>query len=276
MRAPVVFAVVLLAATAAAADDLRWEKDWATAFERARVERKLVLVEFTRPAANSYRFLSGSSPRIRGRLERVVPLRIDTRKSDLDERLEVGGLPRVRVYDPSAYFVFEFSGYYDLRGFGAKLDELLANADTLISTGEALATAQNADTWLDRGRALLCISSFGAAADAYWNAADAAEADQNDELAQLAIADAALAEMRTGRTDQWIAWVRKVVANPVSPDAEAGLWIAIGIGESLLRNHGRARDAFARAVAVSDPDSGLHLQARTLLNATEKRRRPDA
>jgi thiol:disulfide interchange protein DsbD len=112
--------------------DLRWERDWDEAFEKARSEDKLVLASFEAEWCVWCRRLETTTYRdakVASLLDaEVVPVALDVDRNgrELSDTYGVDGLPTVVVFDADGDELGRIDGYMPPDSFLERLETILA------------------------------------------------------------------------------------------------------------------------------------------------------
>ncbi|MEP0767598.1 MAG: thioredoxin fold domain-containing protein [Fimbriimonadia bacterium] len=123
--------LVALAAMAAAADEIQWEKSFKPALEKAKKENKALMVDFYTDWCGWCKRLDADTypaPAVVALSKRMVNIKIDAEKGegvDLAKKYDIHGYPTILFLDGSGKVVGRIGGYMPAEPFAAEVTRIL-------------------------------------------------------------------------------------------------------------------------------------------------------
>lgn len=259
----VIALTLLVAIPVTAAEGLQWETDWNVAFARARQEKKAVFVDFYATWCVPCKQMDARTFRDREvmkQLAEFVLLRINVDSSELDEKYRVRSFPFYSIRTPSDRTLYNLGGYHDAQAFRAKLDLLLKAMPEMLAASEALSAAETSANFMRLALAFDRATAYPQAHRAYLEAFDRAKKEGDDQTAQVALIEGAVARIKAGEVKEGIEDLHTYAKSPASSEIEAAIWLSIGFGEEARKDRAAAKRAYEKAASIAPEGSALRTQ----------------
>jgi len=278
--------IVLLAA-------LLWQSDWNAAFAQAKQQHKLVLVDYYKapcPACFEIEHLARDTPELRHALDDFVLLRVDLART---------AVPPANRYEPPAYVIFDAAGRERLRiqdvngvlraddwhsaesrpqvqhldphapqfrtvdetGVIDPIVRVHAVAPAFVKASELFDERHDLDANFLIGNIYARLKMTEHARAAYAAAKKIAERDGNAAAVQSAEIQSAYTYVSEGRAAHAVELLKPLTKAPVSRDAEAIIWLALGRAYEAATDRTEAVDAYRRAQSLAAAGSRTQAEA---------------
>ena len=261
---------LLLASTALAVD---WPTDYGAALERAKSEKKVVLVHFRSSCGICNRTFDQSlkeaekHPPITALYDSFVRVRVN-------DGAVVGAVeplinqdppaPSVLIVDPSGWIVVAFRKLHDPNQYLGALNTALAQAPLIVQIGALRSASHTAEADHLQGHVVLGFNQPAVARDLYERAHAAYDRAGNHELGELASihADFARCLLSDMEKNRGISALMRATMFGKSKENVAEAWVAIARVRKMERDRGGAVKAFHKVLEVAANDSALARSAR--------------
>jgi thioredoxin-like negative regulator of GroEL len=271
-------AVLALLVTLSASQAVRgatWESDWATALDRARAEKKMVLVDFSAAWCKPCQYMEKEvlpHPDIERRLADFVLLRLNYDKASQARKYGIRSIPAFLFIDPAERVRLLIVGGTTVDKFAARLDPMrIVARDALRGSLMIGDPATEAEGHLVIGRSYVRVGDFRLASGEFRAAERLAERGGNARILELARIDRTVADGLAGSRKKLLAKLQ--TAQPgESSSGRAYRLLMSGRLLTEMNDLAAAGIAFGEALAAATDDPELRRDAELALEIAAKRR----
>ena len=252
IRINLTIAAVLLISPHLLADEAIWLEDWKEAFRVAKLERKLVFVDFYADWCAPCRIMERDVfpvPAVQSRLRDYVLLRVDVDRAPRGRQVP-RALPTYVVYDYSERTCFSITGGMREDVFVRRLDLLREGVPFMLRAAELFAQKKDIEAWTEAAKGYTKSGAAGPARDA-WQRVQRGAASKHDQAnAQVAEINGAFTWVMEGQGAKSIDLLKKISRKPSNSETEALTWFVLGQVYVRLKDVPSARDSFEKAIAL--------------------------
>jgi tetratricopeptide (TPR) repeat protein len=269
IRCSLAVTVILLLSPHLVADEVEWRKDWKEAFRIAKVERKLVFVDYRADWCAPCRVMERDvfpTPAVQSRLRDYVLLRVDVDRTPslgLKRRTQV--LPTYTVYDPSEHDRYSFTGGMREDVFLRRLDLLRDGGPFMLRAADLFAQKKDGEAWNELAKGYTKMGAAALARDAWQRVQRDAASRRDQATAQVAEINGAFTWAMEGQGAKSVELLKKISRAPANSETEALTWFVLGQTYVRLKDVSSAREAFEKAKTFVSAEHPVARQAAVAL-----------
>jgi thiol-disulfide isomerase/thioredoxin len=258
-----VLAVILIAVTAHAKSDTNQE--WKTAFASAKVQKRLVFVEFYATWCGPCKVMDTTvfnRDDVKEKLANFVQVRIDVDQGKIARSQGIIAMPSYVVYDPGQRELIRFTGAQEPNLFRDAIDQLNGVKAAFIRASDLYDEGKDLDGAFETANAFTRLRLTDYARTTLRKARKAAEREGKTRVACIASIQEAFTFAIDGNTNKSIKLLQQIIANSATDNQTAPIaWLNLGDVEVLAKNSSAARDAYQHVQSVAAPDTPAYKQA---------------
>jgi tetratricopeptide (TPR) repeat protein len=252
----------------AAPVSVSWEPVWKKAFERARSEHRLVLVDYFASWCGPCKEMDHRvfpDPRVAPLLQQFVLLKVDADRGFAG----VTTLPTYKVFDPWETDRLTFVGFQEPETFARKLSFAIAAQPDMVGAAESLKEKDSVEARQRMGHAYLVAHAPSSARDEFDRARKLSKRAGDLSGAQVSEIAAASTWIWEGEAPKALKLLQKIAETPVGPDCGARAWLGVGDAKRQMQDMAGAVEAYRRALATCPEGSALRQSIETAIAQVE-------
>jgi thiol-disulfide isomerase/thioredoxin len=245
-----------------------WERDWKKAFERARSEHRLVLVDYFASWCGPCQEMDHRvfpDPQVAPLLQKFVLLKVDADRGFVG----VATLPTYKVFDPWETERLKFIGFQEPEVFARKLSLAIAAQPEMVGAAESLKEKDSVEARLRMARAFLVAHAPSYARDEFDRARKLAKRAGDLSGAQASEIAAASTWIWEGEAPKALKLLQKIAEKPAGPDCGVRAWLGVGDAKREMQDAAGAVEAYRRALATCPEGSALRQSVETAIAQVE-------